>query len=95
VERSYYEEYYFFEQDNWWFVSRRQILFALLRKRLGPSADREILDAGCGTGINLAYLEEFGRVTGVDVSEEAIRFCRKRGNSSVVTADLRSLPWES
>jgi SAM-dependent methyltransferase len=94
VERSYYDEYFFFEQDNWWFVSRRRILFTLLRRLLGPARDLEILDAGCGTGINLAYLEEFGRVTGVDVSEDAIRFCRRRGHENAVEADLRSLPWE-
>ena len=92
MDRSYYEEYFFFEQDNWWFVSRRRILLVLLRKLLPRSGDLEILDAGCGTGINLTYLEEFGRVTGVDDSEEAIRFCRKRGNRTLVAADLRALP---
>jgi SAM-dependent methyltransferase len=95
LDRSYYEEYYFFEQDNWWFVSRRRILLVLLRKLLPRTGNLEILDAGCGTGINLAYLEEFGRVTGVDNSEDAIRFCRKRGNAALLTADLRALPFDA
>jgi SAM-dependent methyltransferase len=51
----------------------------------------EILDAGCGTGINLDYLAEFGNVTGADISEDAIEFCRKRGKSSVLRMDLTSL----
>lgn len=92
MDRTYYEEYFFFEQDNWWFVSRRRILLVLLRKLLPRSGNLEILDAGCGTGINLAYLQEFGRVTGVDDSEDAIRFCRRRGNVSVLAGDLRALP---
>jgi SAM-dependent methyltransferase len=93
VERSYYQEYFFFEQDNWWFVSRRRILMSLLRRHLPRGGNLEILDAGCGTGINLDYLAEFGTVIGADVSEEAIEFCRRRGNSSVRRADLRELDW--
>ena len=93
MERSYYQEYFFFEQDNWWFVSRRRILMSLLRKHLPRGAPLEILDAGCGTGINLEYLAEFGNVVGADISEEAIEFCRRRGSRSVRRADLRALEW--
>jgi SAM-dependent methyltransferase len=92
VERTYYHEYFFFEQDNWWFVSRRRILMSLLRKFL-HRRDCEILDAGCGTGINLEYLAEFGNVVGADSSEEAIEFCRRRGNQSVQLANLCNLDW--
>jgi SAM-dependent methyltransferase len=91
LERSYYREYFFFEQDNWWFVSRRRILLALLRRRLPVRQGLKVLDAGCGTGINLEYLSEFGDVTGVDFAEEAIAFCRQRGNESVRRSDLTRL----
>lgn len=91
MERSYYQEYFFFEQDNWWFVSRRRILLSLLRRHLGGQRGLEVLDAGCGTGINLDYLAEFGRVHGVDFAPEAIEFCRKRGQDGVRRADLRNL----
>jgi len=91
LERTYYREYFFFEQDNWWFVSRRRILLSVLRTALHRPHGLEILDAGCGTGINLDYLAEFGRVTGVDVAEEAIEFCRRRGHDDVRRADLTRL----
>lgn len=91
MERTYYREYFFFEQDNWWFVSRRRLLLALLRKAVPSRRDLDILDAGCGTGINLDYLSEFGTVTGVDGSEDAIAFCRQRGHDDVVQADLTRL----
>jgi SAM-dependent methyltransferase len=94
VERSYYQEYFFFEQDNWWFVSRRRILMALLRRHLGGRRDLRILDAGCGTGINLDYLAEFGEVAGVDFSDDAIEFCRKRGHPNAHRMDLTALEWE-
>ena len=38
-----------------------------------------ILDVGCGTGANLEMLSRFGRAEGVDVSDEALEFCRSKG----------------
>ncbi len=38
-----------------------------------------ILDVGCGTGANLEMLEQFGRAEGVDVSDDALEFCRAKG----------------
>ncbi|MEW6236097.1 MAG: class I SAM-dependent methyltransferase [Candidatus Omnitrophota bacterium] len=94
MRTDYYADYYEFENNNWWFVSRRKILSALLRKFLPPeNSRREILDAGCGTGINLSLLKEFGNVTGVDYSEEAIRFCRQRQEENARQARLEALPF--
>lgn len=94
MERSYYQEYFFFEQDNWWFLSRRRILMSVLRKYLPRGETLSILDAGCGTGINLDYLTEFGDVHGTDFSQEAIDFCRKRGHDGVRQMDLTKMEWE-
>jgi SAM-dependent methyltransferase len=49
------------------------------------------LDAGCGTGLNLAYLGERGQAVGLDLSEEAVRFCASRG-VSVVRGNVLQLP---
>ena len=38
-----------------------------------------ILDVGCGTGANLEMLAHFGVAEGVDVSDDALDFCRKKG----------------
>lgn len=38
-----------------------------------------ILDVGCGTGANLEMLSQFGNSEGVDVSDDALEFCRKKG----------------
>src|SRR6185369_14209306 len=79
------------EESHWWFVGRRQIIRSFLerlfRARLtggaaasaGAAAERNILDVGCGTGANLEMLSEFGKAEGVDVSAEALSFCRARG----------------
>jgi SAM-dependent methyltransferase len=39
----------------------------------------KILDVGCGTGANLEMLKAFGEAEGVDVSDDALEFCRQKG----------------
>lgn len=94
MQEDYYAEYAVFEERNWWFVSRRSIIARVLRKRLTPSDGRTILDAGCGTGINLHMLQEFGDVDGIDNSERAISFCHTLGENTARQADLCNLPME-
>jgi SAM-dependent methyltransferase len=71
------------EDKHWWFVGRRAILESFLRRIVQDlGADRasvRILDIGCGTGANLEMLSQFGEAEGVDVSDEALEFCRGKG----------------
>lgn len=71
------------EDKHWWFVGRRAILESFLEtivQGLKPKAQSpKILDIGCGTGANLEMLARFGSAEGVDVSDEALEFCRKKG----------------
>ena len=71
------------EGSHWWFVGRRAILESFLKSisekiRNLQSAIR-ILDVGCGTGANLEMLSQFGTAEGVDVSDDALEFCRRKG----------------
>ena len=52
----------------------------LLAERCGIDSDSHVLDVGCGTGGNAAYLvEHFGcRVTGIDISELMIEQSKRR-----------------
>jgi SAM-dependent methyltransferase len=56
-------------------------------------AERQVLDIGCGTGINLDFLKRYGAVQGVDVSEIALDFCRRRGHRRVLRASATELPF--
>ena len=78
------------EDSHWWFVGRRAILESFMRRIVGRinggiagvgETDLRILDVGCGTGANLEMLSEFGRAEGVDVSDDALEFCRCKGLS--------------
>jgi SAM-dependent methyltransferase len=80
------------EADHWWFVGRRA-LFSALIKGFGLSQDAEILDVGTSTGTNLRLLRDLGfaRITGVDHSPEAVRFCAEKGLGVVQLGDIREL----
>jgi SAM-dependent methyltransferase len=81
------------EETQWWYAGMRAISMALLAPALAarPSSAL-ILDAGCGTGNNLRHLSGLGRAVGVDISDDALRFCRVRGVASA-KASLLALPF--
>jgi len=79
MDLSMYRDFAELHEDrHWWFVGRRKIVRSLLGTLLGGRHDRTILEIGCGTGGMLPLLAEFGRVTGIDPSEDAIRYSRQR-----------------
>ena len=57
--------------------------------------DRVVLDVGCGTGANRGYLEQYGKVVGIDNSEEALSFCKRRGSNPLVRATGEALPFST
>ena len=71
------------EGSHWWFVGRRAILESFLgsicSKLMAQDSALSILDVGCGTGANLEMLAQFGEAEGVDVSDDALEFCRQKG----------------
>lgn len=87
------------EGAHWWFAGRRRILESFLADMVKGTANGNgprplrVLDVGCGTGANLEMLGEFGTAEGVDVSEEALAFCRARGLTRVKVGPAEQLPY--
>lgn len=75
------------EADHWWFRGRRDFIAATLRRLALPS-DAVILDAGCGSGGNLALLAPFGRVYGFEYDHEAMERARALGIGEVAPGAL-------
>jgi SAM-dependent methyltransferase len=81
------------DEEHWWYRGRRRILRAELdRLPLEPAA--RLLDAGCGSGRTLDELARYGRVTGVDLSAEAVDAAWRRGHDDVRVARVEDLPFE-
>lgn len=84
------------EGSHWWFVGRRRIIMSFVEEicRELKTERPRILDVGCGTGANLEMLARFGEAEGVDVSSEALAFCRERGLQNVKQGEAEGLPYE-
>jgi len=80
MEKSYEKKYHKLEEKNWWFISRRDIIFFLIKKMDLPK-DAKILEIGCSGGSLMKILNENGyhNITGIDISEDAINLCKERG----------------
>jgi len=84
------------EQSHWWYTGRRKILADFVEDICRRVTDRRprILDVGCGTGANLLMLSKYGDAEGVDVSEDALAFCRERGLEQVKLGAAEDLPYD-
>jgi SAM-dependent methyltransferase len=91
MENTEYEIMYNFEEFYWWHIGRNAIIKQLLNKFV-QDRHSKILNIGSGTGGNTSVLQQFGTITGVDNSEEAVAFARKRGYETVV-ADATNIPF--
>lgn len=65
------------EEKYWWHRGHRNIIDAICAEFLTQN-NLQITDVGCGTGGNYQVLKKYGRVTGIDVAESALEYCRKR-----------------
>ena len=94
MQNTHYETLYRIESGHWWYKARRKIIYNLIKQyRLSSSKDIKILDTGCGTGMLLKELETLGVCYGIDISQMAVDFCKKRGIGNVQIADTANIPY--
>lgn len=82
------------EDRHWWYLGMRLAVSSMLQAHHIDMRTCRWLDAGCGTGGNLAALGDT-RSTGVDVSPLALMFCRGRGVARLACASVEALPCAS
>lgn len=83
MDRAAYTSMNAQEGEHWWFVARRAIINELIRSHVPLSADARILEAGCGTGGNLALLAGHGRVDALEYDAQARAVAAARGIADV------------
>ena len=88
-----YETMFRVEEKHWWYRALHRLLFQALQRAMPDWRERRVLDAGCGTGAVLSRLGNPATNLGIDVSDEALRFCRQRGLNNVMKGDVMSPPF--
>ena len=91
MERIVYDRMAELDQQHWWYRARREVLAALIRRRVKPPAGARILEIGCGTGHNLAMLGQFGQVEAIEVDPAARAVAEQRLGRPVGSAPLPDL----
>jgi SAM-dependent methyltransferase len=87
------------EDKHFWFRTRNGVIGELVRQIMAKrSPDYRVLEIGCGTGNVLHELGKAcpqGLVIGADLFFGGLKFARDRVASSLVQADLRTLPFKA
>jgi SAM-dependent methyltransferase len=92
MERVVYDRMAELDERHWWYRARREVLAALIARRIELPVNARILEIGCGTGHNLAMLKRFGRVDAVEIDGAARAIASKRLGHAVMNAPLPELP---
>src|SRR5882724_9482567 len=97
MEREVFERLETLENEHWWFVARRRILASVLAPLVQPLRGPPcILEAGCGTGGNLAMLRQFGEVHAFEPDKEARLHASETSGLDVLGGDLpNGIPYPS
>lgn len=95
LEGIEFEKQFAIEEHHFWFVARRRLVTNALEQSLRtdarPARERRLLEVSCATGRNLVATRRYARSLGLDLAEEALGFCRRRG-VDVVRADAHRIP---
>lgn len=93
MKKIAYKEMFENERTHFWYQSTRKLMIDSLKKYL--TNDAKILDAGCGTGGTIIYLQKAGfkNIVGVDISPEALKYCKMRKLANLKLASVNSLPF--
>ena len=79
-----------FEDNYWWYISLHELIKYFVDFKSKKNLEKKIFDAGCGTGKMLEILNNYIFTEGIDFSEEAILFCKKRNLDNVRQDNLNT-----
>lgn len=80
------------EARHFWFRGFRRFVRPLLRQATQGVSDARLVDFGCGTGANMALLDEFGRSYGFDLTFVGLKIGRAAGRLRLAQASVADAP---
>lgn len=88
-----YKVMYQVEQTHWWYRGMQTISRAILDRFYQSGQGIRILDAGCGTGGGMMYMQDYGAVVGLDRLHFALTLAQRRSMSLLSCGSVMTLPF--
>lgn len=83
MDRKVYERMNQLEAEHWWFVARRRVIKTAIARLAHLRSPATILEAGVGTGGNIAMLKNFGALRGFEFDAEARKLAEEKTGADV------------
>lgn len=81
------------EEQHFWFRGFKRFVAPLLEHATAGHRKCRLLDAGCGTGANLTFLQEYGTPFGLELYWTGLQFARDRGLPRLTQGSVTALPF--
>ena len=94
--QEYYQHLHNLGLHHWWAIGMRAIAERMLNPHFQGRQNLRIMDAGCGTGIILSWLERYTspeKIVGFEISKYALDFCKGQPLRQLAQASITQLPF--
>ena len=100
MQNYFYDLRYQVDNTEWRARAKRELVFQLWKKYQPRGIENQhikLLDFGCGTGVLQEQFEERFNIKsfGIDTSEKAIDYCKKRGLTKVKIFNGKKIPFQN
>jgi SAM-dependent methyltransferase len=92
MERAEYLVMADVEGHHWWYGGMRAIAASMIDTAYAGRRNLDILDAGCGSGGNMQFLQRYGSVIGIDLAAEALALSRASARGHLARASILTIP---
>jgi SAM-dependent methyltransferase len=80
------------EQSHFWFRGFREFVRPEVARATAGRAGLRLLDCGCGTGANVAWLGEYGEAFGFDLTANGLDLGYRLGRRRLARASIAAIP---
>jgi ubiquinone/menaquinone biosynthesis C-methylase UbiE len=80
------------EHAHFWFRGFREFVRPEVARAAAGRAGLRLLDCGCGTGANVAWLSEYGTASGFDLTPNGLDLGRRLGRRRLARASIGAIP---
>lgn len=88
MKQKMYDDMYLCQKTHWWFIARQKIICYIIKKYVKNKENINLLDIGCGSGAMLNVLKQYGKTTGLDNSDTAIKMSKSVFDGNIVQDDI-------